>query len=173
MIIKPNNNTISAITALPAAISTGKVLQVVEGTSTTQHNNSSTTATDIGLSVNITPSSSSNKVLVMANIPVRFDKSSNYYSNGTMKMVKVIGGTTTDVVSRSGSNVQDFGMEAGALGSSGNVTIAFRIAIQSLDSPSTTSEITYKIQSGGFASTTANSMWNGQKGSITAVEVEA
>ena len=28
-IIKPNNNTISAITALPAAISTGKVLQVV------------------------------------------------------------------------------------------------------------------------------------------------
>ena len=28
-IIKPNNNTISAITALPAAITTGKVLQVV------------------------------------------------------------------------------------------------------------------------------------------------
>ena len=26
-IIKPNNNTISAITALPAAISTGKILQ--------------------------------------------------------------------------------------------------------------------------------------------------
>ena len=29
-IIKPNNNTISAITALPAAIPTGKVLQVVQ-----------------------------------------------------------------------------------------------------------------------------------------------
>ena len=28
-IIKPNNNTISAITALPAAIPTGKILQVV------------------------------------------------------------------------------------------------------------------------------------------------
>ena len=28
-IIKPNNNTISAITALPAAIPTGRVLQVV------------------------------------------------------------------------------------------------------------------------------------------------
>ena len=28
-IIKPNNNTISAITALPANITTGKVLQVV------------------------------------------------------------------------------------------------------------------------------------------------
>ena len=31
-IIKPNNNTISAITALPAAITTGKVLQVVQAT---------------------------------------------------------------------------------------------------------------------------------------------
>ena len=28
-IIKPNNNTISAITALPAAITTGKILQIV------------------------------------------------------------------------------------------------------------------------------------------------
>ena len=27
-IIKPNNNTLSAITALPAAITTGKVLQI-------------------------------------------------------------------------------------------------------------------------------------------------
>jgi hypothetical protein len=27
-IIKPNNNTLSAITALPAAITTGKILQV-------------------------------------------------------------------------------------------------------------------------------------------------
>ena len=35
-IIKPNNNTISAITALPAAISTGKFLQIVNGSTTTQ-----------------------------------------------------------------------------------------------------------------------------------------
>ena len=34
-IIKPNNNTISAITALPAAISTGKVLQVTDLTTIT------------------------------------------------------------------------------------------------------------------------------------------
>ena len=33
-IIKPNNNTISAITALPAAIPTGKVLQVVNSSMT-------------------------------------------------------------------------------------------------------------------------------------------
>ena len=41
-IIKPNNNTISAITALPAAITTGKVLQVVTATDSTQRNTNST-----------------------------------------------------------------------------------------------------------------------------------
>ena len=40
-IIKPNNNTISAITALPAAITTGKVLQVVQTTDSTQRETTS------------------------------------------------------------------------------------------------------------------------------------
>ena len=63
-IIKPNNNTISAITALPAAIPTGKVLQVVQDTKLDTSYIQSTSFTDIGLSASITPSSSSNKVLV-------------------------------------------------------------------------------------------------------------
>ena len=64
-IIKPNNNTISAITALPAAISTGKVLQVVQASF--ESSATSTTSTSFvatGLDVSITPSSSSSKVLV-------------------------------------------------------------------------------------------------------------
>jgi len=43
-IIKPNNNTISAITALPAAITTGKVLQIVTATHNTQFNTTSTSS---------------------------------------------------------------------------------------------------------------------------------
>jgi len=55
-IIKPNNNTISAITALPASISTGKVLQVVSVTKTDTFTTSSSSFTDItGLTANITP----------------------------------------------------------------------------------------------------------------------
>ena len=42
-IIKPNNNTISAITALPAAISTGRVLQVVTGSPYTKVQNTRAT----------------------------------------------------------------------------------------------------------------------------------
>ena len=62
-IIKPNNNTISAITALPAAITTGKVLQVVQSTTTTSVTHSTTFA-DTGLSATITPSSTSSKILI-------------------------------------------------------------------------------------------------------------
>ena len=45
-IIKPNNNTISAITALPAAIPTGKVLQVVSSENTYNPSYTSTSAAD-------------------------------------------------------------------------------------------------------------------------------
>jgi len=64
-IIKPNNNTISAITALPAGVG-GKVLQVVQGTTSTEVTHSTSYA-DTGLSASITPSSTSNKILVLVN----------------------------------------------------------------------------------------------------------
>ena len=69
-IIKPNNNTISAITALPAGVG-GKVLQVVSGIITYNTATTSTNYTDV-LSASgttwetaITLSSSSNKVLIL------------------------------------------------------------------------------------------------------------
>ena len=64
-IIKPNNNTISAITALPAGVG-GKVLQVVQGTTSTEVSHTTSYA-DTGLSASITPSSTSNKILVLVN----------------------------------------------------------------------------------------------------------
>ena len=62
-IIKPNNNTISAITALPTGLG-GKVLQVVQGNTATQVAHSTSYA-DTGLTASITPSSTSNKILIM------------------------------------------------------------------------------------------------------------
>ena len=56
-IIKPNNNTISAITALPAAITTGKVLQVQSTQGINEFSSSSSSFVDVtGLSLTITPS---------------------------------------------------------------------------------------------------------------------
>ena len=63
-IIKPNNNTLSAITGLPAGVG-GKVLQVVSTSNTSSLSTSSSSYQD-GFSVSITPSSASNKILIMA-----------------------------------------------------------------------------------------------------------
>jgi hypothetical protein len=60
---KINNNTLSAVTTLPAAIATGKVLQVVNSVNTS--NASTSTQTYVSyLTASITPSSSSNKIFI-------------------------------------------------------------------------------------------------------------
>ena len=164
-----NSSTVTFENGAVTGLSAGKILQIVEGSSSTQQDNSSTTLTDIGLSVAITPSSSSSKVLVMASFPVRFQKSSNYYANGMFALLR----GSTVIIDRSGSNVQDFGMEAGALGSSSYVANPVKMHMQILDSPSTTSATTYKVQSAAFASSTVNSMWNDQPGHIIVMEVSA
>ena len=83
-IIKPNNNTISAITALPAAITTGKVLQVVQGSTTYSKTNSTQDSyTDAESSsgttwvTSITPTSTSNKILIIASLMTNCYESSS------------------------------------------------------------------------------------------------
>ena len=63
-IVKPNNNTLSAITTLPAAIPTGKVLQVIHGSTVTQATETSGSQTDTGLTASITPSATSSKIFI-------------------------------------------------------------------------------------------------------------
>jgi len=78
-----NNTSIGNITSLPAAIATGKVLQVVQGTTTYSKTNSSTSFTDVesssGVSwvTSITPSSTSSKILITAYI------GTNVYESGS------------------------------------------------------------------------------------------
>ena len=64
-IIKPNNNTLSSITALPAGVG-GKVLQVVRTYSANTSNieSTSTSFTASGIQTSITPSASGNLILI-------------------------------------------------------------------------------------------------------------
>ena len=129
--------SVSSLTAsqLPA----GSVLQVVSTTKTDTFSSATTNAfTDItGLSVSITPTSSSNKILVMASV-----QGINTDSNAYFRLVRDataigVGATSGSRSSVSSSNVFTSANTANAmLGSS----------FQFLDSPSTTSSTTYKIQ---------------------------
>ena len=133
-IIKPNNNTLSAITALPTGLG-GKVLQVVTDEVSGQVSTTSTSYTDItGLSVTITPSSTSSKIYVIANLCSCRTQQTDTSCNGFYNLVR---GSTELTASRlnyyenSGSNTREI---------DGTITLT------NLDEPNTTSATTYKCQ---------------------------
>jgi len=121
----------------------GNVLQVVSTTKTDVFSTSSTSFTDItGFSVNITPSSSSNKVLVTG--LVTFGGSDGEAYGYTFNLARVIGGSETDICigDADGSRTRaTFGTQG--FGPSDATDTS---AINFLDSPSTTSQVTYKVR---------------------------
>ena len=155
-IIKPNNNTISAITALPAAIDTGKILQVVNNSSSTNVSTSSTTSQSI-LTASITPNSSSNKILVLAGLRISITANNNAYAGSILYR-----GTT------SGTNISDQ-----AIGDSNNADFLGFIKHIVLDSPSTTSSQTYTLGFRKASSNTTSASTDSQLYDITLMEIEA
>jgi hypothetical protein len=110
----------------------GKVLQVVQATYSTQTSNSTSTYADTGLTVNITPSAATSKVLVFYSLAA--SKSSGNSNNGLN--LKLLRGATVIA-----------GYESIGLGYTGTaIQSNFNVAQQYLDSPSTTSATTYKLQ---------------------------
>jgi len=126
-----NNTSIGNITALPAAISTGKVLQVVESRSTSVTSTTSSAMTHITAS--ITPSSTSSKIL--ARISFGAGNTTNGSGNA-MIQCSIRKNSTTDITTLStvsGNN------------SSSNREGIERIVLEGLDSPNTTSSTSYGI----------------------------
>lgn len=122
--------------ATPA--SGGKVLQVIQATSTTNTTSASTTLADSGLSASITPSATSSKVLVLT--------SQQYYKNSTsqfngIKSALLRGATQIAFISQNMLVTDTTIFNVGCL------------AYHYLDSPATTSATTYKVQ---FANNTAS-----------------
>ena len=145
----------SALTNLPAS---GKILQVIHAFTTTFFSTTSSTLADIGLSASITPSSSSNKVLAFGNIG-GIETSGDNYGQGAF-----LRDSTTIIAD----------LDRG-IGFTGDSTRQFTNApFFILDSPSSTSSLTYKLQfripAGGGTITTQT---NGSRSTITLMEVAA
>tara|TARA_R100000541_G_scaffold58994_1_gene71347 strand:- start:129 stop:629 length:501 start_codon:yes stop_codon:yes gene_type:complete len=132
-IIKPNNNTISAITALPAAIPTGKIGQVSYNRQSLTFNTTSSSFVDTGhVSTAITPAATSSKMSVFfsGNFNKR-DTTGNFF----VTCYRVIGGSATQLVGGRGLITSDGQASAGHL---------MQYSWNIVDSPSTTSAVTYK-----------------------------
>jgi hypothetical protein len=129
-IITLNNNSISNITSLPTGVG-GKVLQVVNATYNTETTSSTNTFVDTGLTASITPSSTSNKILITVVVAGVGKDSSNTYLT-----IKLLRGSTDLIRLDEG---------AGYTADSGSNRIG-AVSGTYLDSPSTTSATTYKCQ---------------------------
>jgi len=138
-ITRLNNNSITSITALPSGVPTGKVLQVVNANTTSGASATSSTFVDSNITATITPSSTSNKVLINIQMASTLYGNGNVNAVGEYKIVRTIGGTSTDLYqSNNMPKYEDFDENQDSYNE--NLPILY------LDSPSTTSAITYKIQ---------------------------
>jgi hypothetical protein len=120
----------------------GKVLQVVYGNYSTSTLIASTTFTDTGLNLSITPTSATSKVYIFATQLVRIGRS----SNENIAAFKILRGATTVFNTDTGSSTGGYtGFGGGGAGLTSYVGVN-QVPLQYLDSPATTSSTNYKIQ---------------------------
>ena len=110
---------------------TGRILQMVQVKDETSLSSSSTSYVDTGLSASITPNSTSNKILVLVSMGV-FGADAAGSGGAAIKLLR----DSTDLIVHSG------------LGAHPTITYIYTAgtSFSYLDSPSSTSSITYKTQ---------------------------
>jgi hypothetical protein len=147
----------------------GKILQVIHASTTTQTAIASTSYTDTGLSATITPSSASSRILIMASQVVLAERSSTNNTAG-INLVR----TSTSIGPFGGADTMfSIGTVTNTVGFLQTRTIN---NISWVDSPSTTSAVTYKTQAA--VNTTANGgaitfQQNNLAGSMILMEIGA
>ena len=114
----------------------GKVLQVVQGTLAANYSTSSTSFADIGLSVSITPSSASSKIMLAVSLPYNNLSRSGAATDLLAEYKLLVASTSLQLVK--------IGLENSA--SSSNKGFFTPASFSYLDSPATTSATTYKVQ---------------------------
>ena len=155
----------------------GNSLQVVQTVKTDTFTMTGTTFTDVtGLSVTITPSSSSSKVLIIPSLSIGAKK-------GSRHGYRILRGSTAIGVGDSSGSRTQYTQQAGNLNSD---TAVYSNTFLFLDSPATTSATTYKIQLRSETDTSGyevyinrsdddqdNASYGRSASTITAIEVSA
>tara|TARA_R100001509_G_scaffold160211_1_gene127683 strand:+ start:433 stop:957 length:525 start_codon:yes stop_codon:yes gene_type:complete len=150
------NSSLGAVTALPAAIPTGKVLQVIQTSTSTGVSSTNQTLVDTGLTATITPSSTSSKVFIIVN---HGDNDKNL--GDCNQRIHLFRGTTF---------LLEFARNLGNTGDSTEQRI--ESGCNFLDSPNTTSATTYKTQmslNGGSGTVTVQA--SGCTSTMTVMEI--
>lgn len=171
-IAAPNSNTDRTLT-LPDVAGTvltsgsnadfpaGSVLQVVQTQSTTQETFTSGAYTSTSsFSGVITPSSTSNKIFVVADVAMMYYLSSGNSAHALFRLYRAVGATAS-----AASTGQTYDYGGSGILSSNNLPINW------LDSPSTTSQLTYVLQVSKQAGEQARLNYNGGTSRMTLLEI--
>ena len=114
---------------LPSGADGGGIIQMVQDTYSTESSTANSSYTETGLSVNITPRSSSSKVLVLFNFPVQKGASNLRIATSLY---------------RGGSSIYDANLESCFNNQTTQATET--VSGMFLDSPATTSQQTYDVR---------------------------
>lgn len=170
-LIRLNNQSISSVTALPSAVDNRKVIQHTTSQGSSSGSSQSTSYVATGIKHSITPTSSSNKILVLMNFNVwtQGHTGSYYWVKSEARLVRSItGGSSSNVLT--GRQVN---------GSSGATVPVYtygysmgQYSLNYLDSPSTTSEVEYELhlEFSELQTTNGTHYWNGYK-NVTLMEL--
>ena len=111
----------------------GKIGQIVTATTSTEVSNTSTSYADVGLSASITPTSTSSKVFVIVSASLAGTTGSG--ANNLLSLIQLVRGSTS-IAEYLGTRIDNVtNMQSGGA-----------CSYTDLDSPSTTSATTYKVQ---------------------------
>jgi hypothetical protein len=129
-LIRLNNQSLSAVTSAGIPIRSGSVLQVIQTENSTQVDTTSSTYVSTGLTATITPSATSSKILVCAQVNGVYKDGSNQEGVGIR-------------LKRGSSEIKVLAIRAA--GDSSDIQSVGTVGADILDSPNTTSATTYSI----------------------------
>ena len=139
----------------------GKVLQIVQGTHATQVVTSSTSYVTTNLTASITPSSASNKILIIVAFPGDSSGGNGGNEGGDFTIFR---GASTDLLTRAGDTYYN----------NGGLNIGMSVSMNYLDSPATTSSTSYTVyMKARDVNAEMKSCHNGSTGTIILMEIAA
>ena len=145
-------NSIVPVGGLPSGASGGGVIQTVSVFKGDVFTTTSATLVDItGFALTITPSSNSSKILIISTCG--WSNNSNTVAFASFQLVKVVGGTASNIATPDTSTT--FGTTASRTNpnsATGNTLNSWNYTF--LDSPATTSAVTYKWQTQALSGST-------------------
>ena len=140
-----------------AALPAGSVLQVVNGTYSTEVTNSTSTFADTGLTATITPTKNTSKILVLVN-----QADAGKGGGNTACQLRLL---------RDATVIYNFAELAGYNNLTGQNVVS--VGGNYLDSPTTTSATTYKTQLASWANvSSARAQYNNKTSAITLMEIQ-